>query len=105
MEEAGGPGRPPRSVRPSRQLDDRRSALHPEAHHLRVAIDDPQADRLLVEGSRAIEVGDVEANRPDAPLGGHDRVRRRRNALARLGLKGFVPGTSRTPEKELLARM
>src|SRR5688572_13110058 len=59
VEEAGGAPGPLRRGGSACQLDDGGLPLDPEADQVRGAVEGPQANRLLVEALRAVEVGDV----------------------------------------------
>ena len=74
MEEAGSAGGSTWRLGPAHQLYDRCSTVHSEAHQIRGAIQGPEADDLLVEALRAIEVRDDQANRAHAHLIGHEEL-------------------------------
>ena len=70
MEEADGAVSPARRVGPAHELDDGGLAVRAEAHRIRIPIERPKPQRLLVKALRAIEVGDGQAHGAEAHLSG-----------------------------------
>ena len=64
VEEAGGAVWPARRVGPAHELDDGGLAVRAEAHRIRIPIERPKPQRLLVKALGAIEVGDGRRTAP-----------------------------------------